>query len=66
MNKIKSEEITYIKRLTQELVNSLSNVVNEQKEKGEYYIYQSPHRAKFKRLRIELSKVLLELEKQMY
>lgn len=62
--RINKEDLSYIKKLSSELIDSLSSVVEEQKE--DYYIYQSPHRAKFKRLRIELSQVLLQLEKQMY
>lgn len=62
---LNNSDVEYIKRLTSELTGSLADFILEQKEQ-EYYLYASSNRAKFKRLRIELSKKLLEIENIMY
>ena len=65
MQKLTNEEIKYVEYMCNELVKSLKNV-KEDLDKKDPYIFSSPDRAKFKRLRIELSNKLMEVQKQIY
>lgn len=59
---LKKEEITYIEQMTKQLVNALKEIAKYDDE----YIYQSPARAKFDRLRVELNKELMAIRKRIY
>lgn len=59
---LKKEEITYIEQMTKQLVNALKEIVKLDDD----YIYQSPARAKFDRLRVELNKELMAIRKRIY
>lgn len=39
---------------------------NKEYENNEHYIWQSPNRARFNRLRIEMNKTLLKIKKDIY
>jgi len=65
MQMLTNEEIKYIECMCRELVKNLKNV-KEDLDKEDHYIFSSPNRAKFKRLRIELSNKLMEVQKQIY
>ena len=62
---INREHINYIETITKELIKSLRESALEYKI-NDNYIFSSPHRARFKRLRVELTKLLLEAEKSIY
>ena len=59
---LKKEEITYIEQMTKQLVNALKEIAKHDDD----YIYQSPARAKFDRLRVELNKELMAIRKRIY
>lgn len=59
---LKKEEITYIEQMTKQLVNALKEIAKYDDD----YIYQSPARAKFDRLRVELNKELMAIRKRIY
>lgn len=60
-------DINYVQHLCKQLVNSMQDTLDEFNDKNNSeYMYSSPHRAKFKRLRVELTKHLVQIEKQMY
>lgn len=59
---LKKEEITYIEQMTKQLVNALKEIAKYDND----YIYQSPERAKFDRLRVELNKELMAIRKRIY
>ena len=58
------ERIYFIESLQNELISALKKATNELQK--EQYIYASSNRAKFKRLRVELTKQLFEAEKLIY
>ena len=58
---LKKEEITYIEQMAKQIVNALKEIA-----KYDDYIYQSPARAKFDRLRVELNKELMVIRKRIY
>lgn len=59
---LKKEEITYIEQMTKQLVNALKEIA----KLDDVYIFQSPARAKFDRLRVELNKELMAIKKRIY
>lgn len=59
---LKKEEITYIEQMTKQLVNALKEIA----KLDDVYIFQSPARAKFDRLRVELNKELMIIKKRIY
>lgn len=59
---LKKEEITYIEQMTKQLVNALKEIA----KLDDVYIFQSPARAKFDRLRVELNKELMIIRKRIY
>lgn len=52
--------------MTKELVKALKDTHKEFFSNGKGYLFSSSNRAKFKRLRIELTKHLVEVEKELY
>lgn len=63
--KIKQSDINYVESICEYLPQLLHDINNEI-EKNDYYIYASKNRAKFDRLRLELSEKLLEIKKVIY
>lgn len=62
---IKNKDIEYIKEMTNQIVDSMNNTLKEfHSEQGR--IWSSSNRAKFKRLRVELTKELFKIEKELY
>lgn len=59
---LKKEEITYIEQMTKQLVNALKEIA----KLDDVYIFQSPARAKFDRLRVELNKELMIIRRRIY
>ena len=59
---LKKEEITYIEQMAKQIVNALKEIASQNND----YIFQSPVRAKFDRLRVELNKELMEIRKRIY
>jgi len=59
---LKKEEITYIEQMAKQIINALKEIA---KLDG-VYIFQSPARAKFDRLRVELNKELMAIRKRIY
>ena len=64
MKKVDKERISYIEQMMKETIKALKDF-NSENTDG-YYIFQSSNRAKFDRLRIELTKELLNLKKEVY
>lgn len=62
--KISKSEINYIEFTCMQLIKSLNDFNEEIKDNS--YIYASPNRAKFDRLRIELNKELMKIRKVIY
>ena len=63
--KIDDKEIRYIEYLCEMLPKILKDIKEELKA-NEHYIFQSPNRARFDRLRIEMNKTLLKIKKDIY
>lgn len=61
--KINKERLNYIEQMMKEIIKALKDFNSEDTE---HYIYQSSNRAKFDRLRLELTKELLNLKKDIY
>lgn len=62
MKKLSKNDVDYIETMCADLVKSLTICLKY----GEDYVYQSPERARFKRLRVELGKKLMEIQKAIY
>ena len=62
--KLKMEDIYYIDRMCTDIIDSLNNISAELSKT--HYLHSSKDRAKFKRLRVQLSKELLEIERKIY
>lgn len=62
---ITNDELIYTEQLTKQLLKSLKDT-HKEFFNGDRYLYSSSNRAKFKRLRIELAKHLLIVEKELY
>lgn len=59
----------YIEAMTKELIDSLIGIhidMVEAKNDGYLYLWKSPYRAKFKRLRVELAKELKLIQDEIY
>lgn len=63
MKKITQEQINYIETMSKNLIKALKDF---NKEDNEYYCYASENRAKFNRLRLELTKELINIKKRIY
>ena len=63
--KITQKEINYVEYLCDMMPKILKDINKEFEENG-HYIFQSPNRAKFERLRIELNKELMKIKKIIY
>lgn len=57
------KEINYIDYICDMLPNTLKAIQQEQKDG---YIYASENRARFDRLRIEITKTLMQIRKKIY
>ena len=62
----KKDKILYIENMCKELIKSLKDTQKEIESNEYYYLFQSPNRAKFKRLRVELTKELMKVQKDIY
>ena len=63
--KIDDKEIRYVEYLCDMLPKILKDIKEEAK-KNDFHIYQSPSRARFERLRIEINKSLIKIKKDIY
>lgn len=61
--KLEKKKVEYIEFMTKELVKSLYKISDQLKNE---YVYASEDRAKFKRLRVELAKELMDVQKEIY
>ena len=64
MEKLKDNEIGYVEFICDMLPKTLKAIQEEQKQ--DHYIYQSENRARFDRLRIEITKTLMKIRKKIY
>lgn len=62
--KIEQIDIDFVKYICEKLPKLLNQINDE--SKCEHYIYQSPNRAEFERLRVELNKKLMEIKRVIY
>jgi hypothetical protein len=60
--KINKNKIQYIEFMSKLIIDCLENISKLKED----YIYHNSDRAKFKRLRLELTKELLNIEKEIY
>lgn len=63
MNNITDKEINYIDYICDMLPKTLKAIQQEQKDG---YIYASENRARFDRLRIEITKTLMKIRNKIY
>lgn len=61
--KLEKKKVEYIEFMTKELVKSLYKISDQLKNE---YVYASEDRAKFKRLRVELAKELMDVQREIY
>ena len=61
MKNLSENDVNYVENMCADLVKSLKICLNY-----DDYIYQMPERARFKRLRVELGKKLMEIQKKIY
>lgn len=61
--KLEKKKVEYIEFMTKELVKSLYKISDQLKNE---YVYASEDRAKFKRLRVELTKELMDVQREIY
>ena len=64
MKKIPVEEINYIRTMCNQLIHAIEEYNKEVKE--DEFIFASSNRAKFDRLRVELTKEMMKLRKKLY
>ena len=62
MKNLSKNDVDYVENMCTDLVKSLKICLKYDDD----YIYQMPERARFKRLRVELSKKLMEIQKKIY
>ena len=62
MKNLSKNDVNYVENMCADLVKSLKICLNYDDD----YIYQMPERARFKRLRVELGKKLMEIQKKIY
>ena len=62
MKNLSENDVNYVENMCADLVKSLKICLNYDDD----YIYQMPERARFKRLRVELGKKLMEIQKKIY
>ncbi len=63
--KLSKDRILYIENMCKELIKSLKATQREL-ENNQNYIFTSANRAKFKRLRVELTKELMQIQNEIY
>lgn len=63
--KLNTQDITYVKNMCADLVKSLA-LYRKHIEDCDGYVFQNSERARFKRLRVELGKKLMEIQKAIY
>ena len=62
MKNLSKNDVNYVENMCTDLVKSLKSCLKYDDD----YIYQMPERARFKRLRVELGKKLMEIQKKIY
>ena len=60
------KDVDYIESISKDLVKSLREILKYYENNNDRYLYNSPERARFKRLRVELGKKLMEVQKEIY
>lgn len=63
--KLSKDRVLYIENICKELIKSLKGTQREL-ENNQNYIFASANRAKFKRLRVELAKELMQIQNEIY
>ena len=62
MKNLSKNDVNYVENMCADLVKSLKICLNYDDD----YIYKMPERARFKRLRVELGKKLMEIQNKIY
>ena len=62
MEDLSKNDVNYVENMGADLVKPLKICLTYNND----YIYQKPERARFKRLRVELGKKLMEIQKKIY
>ena len=62
MKDLSKNDVNYVENMCADLVKSLKICLDYDDD----CIYQMPERARFKRLRVELGKKLMEIQKKIY
>ena len=60
------KDVDYIESMSKDLVKSLREILKYYENNNDRYLYNSAERARFKRLRVELGKKLMEVQKEIY
>ena len=63
-NKLKMQDIAYVDRMCEDIIQSLNNIAKEYTKTC--FIHSSQDRAKFRRLRVQLAKELINIERKIY
>ena len=64
--KINEKVINYVDYLCEMLPKILNNINEEYEKNKGIYIYSSSNRAQFDRLRLEMNKTLMKINKEIY
>lgn len=64
--KLTREKVNYVNSMSKELIKSLKEILKYYENNNDRYLYSSENRAKFKRLRVELTKELMQIQRVIY
>lgn len=66
MKNLSENDVNYVENMSKDLVHSLREILKYYENNIDMYLYNSPERARFGRLRVELGKKLMEIQKKIY
>lgn len=66
MKDLSKNDVNYVENMSKDLVHSLREILKYYENNNDRYLFNSPERARFKRLRVELGKKLMEIQKAIY
>lgn len=66
MQELTKKDVIYLEEMTKNIIKSLKIILKYYENNNDRYLYNSAERARFKRLRVELGKKLMEIQKIIY
>jgi hypothetical protein len=66
MQELTKKDVIYLEEMTKDIIKSLKIILKYYENNNDRYLYNSAERARFKRLRVELGKKLMEIQKIIY